>query len=224
LAGQPAVDGPVLPRVRDEIIAYIRHRQLDHPVLAGHSMGGFLALWIAAAAPDLVGPVISVDGVPFLSALQNPAATAESARPQAEQMQKLYATMTQEQLALQSRVALATMMSDPARVDVAAKWAAGSNPQAAGTMIAELMTTDLRETVSAIRTPVLLIGAVKAFASMPGGVERARAAYEAQVERISTREVALAADALHFVMYDDLTFLLTTMDEFLARAAERKGR
>jgi pimeloyl-ACP methyl ester carboxylesterase len=222
-AGQPALEAPVLPRVRDEIVAYIRGRQLERPVLVGHSAGGFLALWVAATAPDLVGPVVSVDGVPFFSALRDPAATAESARPQAEQMRKLYATMTQEQLALQSRMAFAAMMSDPARVDPATKWAALSNPQAAGEMIAELMTIDLREAVSAIRSPVLLIGAVKAFASTPGGLERARAAYGGQVARIANHEVALATGALHFVMYDDLAFLLETMNGFLARAAA-KGR
>jgi N-formylmaleamate deformylase len=54
-AGVPAVDGPLLPRVRDEIIAYIKETKLDHPVLVGHSLGGFLALWVGSTAPDLEG-------------------------------------------------------------------------------------------------------------------------------------------------------------------------
>jgi len=222
-ASQPAVGAPVLSRVRDEIIAYIREHRLNRPVLIGHSMGGFLALWIAATAPDLIGPVIAVDGVPFLSSLQNPAATAEAIRPQATQMATLYATMTQEQLALQSRMALTAMITDPARVDTATAWAAASDPKAAGVMIAELMSTDLREVVAAVTSPVLLIGAGKTFASMPGGIDRARRAYEAQVARIPTHEVVLATRALHFVMYDDLPFLIETMNAFL-RPAAGEGR
>src|SRR5437016_159006 len=51
-AGQPAVPDLRLSTVRDDIIRYIRENRLDRPVIVGHSLGGFLALWIAAAAPD----------------------------------------------------------------------------------------------------------------------------------------------------------------------------
>jgi N-formylmaleamate deformylase len=222
-AAQPAIDAPVLRRVRDEIIAYIRHRRLNRPVLIGHSLGGFLALWIAATGTDIVGPVVSVDGVPFLAGLQNPSASAESVRAQAAQMAALYATMTGEQLALQTRMALSSMITDPARIDGALAWAADSDPKAAGAMLEELMSTDLRDAVASIASPVLLVGAGKAFAAMPGGLDRARAAYEAQVARIPDRDVVLATRALHFVMYDDLPFLLEVMDGFLDAAAG-KGR
>ena len=37
-------------------------------VMVGHSLGGFLALWVAATAPDAVGPIVAVDGVPYKTA------------------------------------------------------------------------------------------------------------------------------------------------------------
>lgn len=218
-AGQRAIAAPILPRVRDEIIEYIRTKQLKKPVLAGHSLGGFLALWTAATAPDLVGAVVSIDGVPFMPALANPGATAESAGAQAAQIKALYTSLTPAQLGMQSRLAFAAMMTDPARVDVATRWAEISDPQAAATTIVELMTTDLREQVAAIKTRVLLIPALKAFLPMPGGADRAEAAYRAQVARIPSHQVVPAPGALHFVMYDDLPFLLKTMDTFLAPGA-----
>jgi N-formylmaleamate deformylase len=222
-AGQPAIPAPILPRVRDEIIDYIRSQSLDKPVLVGHSLGGFVALWVAASAPDLVGPIVSVDGVPFMPALADPGATADSVRPQAEQMKALYASLTPTQLGMQSRMVFATMMSDPERVEAAAQWAASSDPQAASTIIGEVMTTDLRDQVAAIRTPVLLVPALKAMASMPGGEDRARVGYEAQVQAVPAHRMAPATKALHFVMYDDLPFLLDAMDAFLTPAivAER---
>jgi len=76
--GGPGVGSPFLSRVRDELITYVKARRLEQPVLVGHSLGGFLAFWIAATAPDLVGAVIAVDGVPFLPALGNPNATPAS--------------------------------------------------------------------------------------------------------------------------------------------------
>ena len=45
--------------------------------LLGHSMGGFAALLLAQAEPGLVGRVMSVDSLPFFSAMFGPQVTAE---------------------------------------------------------------------------------------------------------------------------------------------------
>ena len=41
--GVPRVPAPMLEKVRDGLAAYIRKNKLDHPVIVGHSLGGFLA-------------------------------------------------------------------------------------------------------------------------------------------------------------------------------------
>jgi N-formylmaleamate deformylase len=219
-AGAPAVPAPGLARVRDDLVSYARARKLDRPVLVGHSMGGVLALWIAAAEPDLPGAVISVDGVPFLPALMNPAATAESTRPQAAQLKALYESMTPAQLAAQSRLSFSGMISDQGKVDGATRWAETSDPKTAAALLSDLLTTDLRGEMPRIKAPVLLIPAVKAMSGNPDTMKRALSAYEAQVARVAAREV-VAAQTLHFVMLDDPAFLLKTMDEFLAGRASR---
>jgi pimeloyl-ACP methyl ester carboxylesterase len=158
--------------------------------------------------------VISVEGVPFLSALINAGTTAEAVRPQAEQVQKYYLTVTAEQIAASNRLAFASMMSDASRVEAATKWGATDGP-AAGAMVAEIMTTDIRTDVARIKSPLLLIGAGKRVSASPEQMQQARQAYEAQVARVPVHEVVFAENALHFVMYDDLPFLLRTMDGFL---------
>jgi pimeloyl-ACP methyl ester carboxylesterase len=68
-AGVPPTDTePFLSRTRDAILQSIRDEGLERPALVGHSLGAFLALWIAATAPERMGPVIAMDGVPFLPA------------------------------------------------------------------------------------------------------------------------------------------------------------
>ena len=221
-AGAPAVPAPGLARVRDDLISYVKARKLDRPVLVGHSMGGVLALWMAAAEPGLPGAVISVDGVPFLPALMNPAATADTARPQAAQMKALYESMTPVQLAAQSRLSFSAMISDQAKVDGATRWAETSDPKTAAALLSDLLTTDLRGEMPRVKAPVLLIPAVKAMAGSPEMLKRALAAYEAQVAGVAAREV-VAAQTLHLVMLDDPAFLLKTMDEFLAgRGSNRR--
>lgn len=213
-AGQPAVPPPFLRTVRDDVLRYIQEKKLDHPVIVGHSLGGFLAFWIAATAPDAVGPLVAVDGVPFLPALMDPSATAETSGPRAEPIRQLYGSLTREQLVAQSRMTLTRMIKDPENVEMAAGWSATSDPATAGAAIYEMMTTDLRQQVSAIKSPVLLLAAADA---VPDEASRKQfaAAYEAQVAKVPRARVVLAERARHFVMLDDPAFLFSTLDAFL---------
>lgn len=209
---------PLLATVRDDVVRYVREHKLQRPVVVGHSLGGFLAFSIAAANPELVGPIVAVDGVPFLNALMDPTATTASARAMGEQMRTIYAGLSASQLEAQSRPGLAQMMRDTARIAQAANWAGRSDPRTVGNAVFEMSTTDLREAVTTIRTPVLLIGAA-AFAPDSATRARVQAAYEAQVRRVPDHTVVLATESRHYIMYDDPAFLYAALDRFFARTA-----
>lgn len=216
-AGQPPIEPPFLPAVRDAVLQYVDERRLARPVIVGHSLGGFLALWIGAMAPDRVGPIVAVDGVPFLPALMNPAATAETARVQAEAIRTAVLGASAEERAQQSAMSLAAMISDPAHVKVAEEWAAASDPATTSQALVELMTTDLRSEVQKINAPVLLVAAAGQFASSPAALEHLEKSYERQVALIPRHETVVASKARHFVMLDDREFLTQAMDAFLGR-------
>jgi N-formylmaleamate deformylase len=57
-------DGPVVEPVASEIGRYIASARLDRPALIGHSMGGTLAMMIAARTPQKVGRIMVVDMLP----------------------------------------------------------------------------------------------------------------------------------------------------------------
>lgn len=214
-AGEPAIPRLRLSSVKDDVIRYIRDKHLKRPVIAGHSLGGFLAFWVGATAPDLVDRIISVDGVPFLPALFNPSATAAEASAQAEQVRAMYTSMKPEQLASLTRSALSQMITEPKQIDIVAGWAAHSDAAFIGQAVYDLMTTDLRPEIAKLRAPVLLVAAGKGFAASPEQLRERRDLYEKQVETVPDHRVVVAANALHFIMYDDPEFLLHTMDEFL---------
>jgi N-formylmaleamate deformylase len=209
----PLEEGPFLPVVRDALLAYIQEMGLERPILVGHSLGAFLAFWVAASDPDAVGPVIAVDGLPFLPALSDPGATPEAMVEPAHQMQAFYATLTPDQMEAQARMAATTMVRDRKHVEEIASWGRDSSPSAAGTALAELVTTDLRGEVSAIRSPVLLLvaGGSVPEAQRDPMVQR----YRDQVSGIPGVEVTLASHARHFIMLDDPDFLFREMDRFL---------
>ncbi len=209
----PLADGPFLPVVRDALLAYIRELEPERPILVGHSLGAFLAFWVAASSPDAVGPVIAVDGLPFLPALSDPGATPEAMAEPARQMQTFYATLTPDQMEAQARMAATTMVRDRTHVEEIASWGRDSSPAAAGRALAELVTTDLRGEVSAIRSPVLLLVAGGALpeAQRDPVVQR----FQDQLSGIPAVEVSLAPDARHFIMLDDPDLLFREMDRFL---------
>lgn len=66
-AGEPArgnAEGAVVAPLADEIARYIRERGLSRPAIVGHSMGGTVAMMIAARHPDLAGRIMVVDMLP----------------------------------------------------------------------------------------------------------------------------------------------------------------
>jgi len=219
-AGEPAIGAPMLETVRKDIAAYVRERKLANPVVVGHSLGGFLAFWIAATEPSLVGPVISVDGGTFLPALMDPKATLESAKAGAESMRQMMEGQTSEQFAANNKMFLGGMISDPKNVDLIAPTCAKSDPKAVSLAMYELMTTDLRDEVARIKSPVLLIGS-GAFITSPEMKVTVEGRYEAQVAKVPNHKVLIAEKAKHFIMLDDPKFLFSAMDDFL-RASTAK--
>lgn len=198
---------------RDAIIRYIRDNRLEKPVLVGHSLGGFLAFWIAATAPDLVGPVVAVDGVPYLAALNDSTATPESMRPRVEPIRAFSRAMTPDQLAAQTRAALLQQSRDTANGALGERWGRGADGFTMGRVVFEMMTTDLRGDVAAIRSPVLLVASGD---GLPAAQREQRLArYRQQVARVPNARVVIAGNARHFIMLDEPAFLFGEMDRFL---------
>lgn len=217
-AGRAAIEAPFLPRVRDDIVAYIRARRLDHPAVVGHSLGGFLAFWLAASEPTLIGPVVAVDGVPFLPALMDASATAESVRVMAEGTKTLMVSLTPEQFTMQTRMAVATMVTAAEDVERLTAQDTASDRATVARAMFELMTTDLRDDVADIESPVLLIAA-GAAAQTPEDRARLLRNYETQVAPIVDHRVVVA-DARHFIMLDAPDVFHATLTGFLAEVAD----
>jgi len=217
-AGVPPQEGPFLVPVRDGIVRYIREKKLDRPVIVGHSIGGFLAYDLGITAPDFVGPLVVVDGLPFLPALMDEKTTEAQMKQAAPAFAKRMAEAKKEDYIRQQEATLALWIDDKAKRDLALKWGADSNQATVGKAMAEMMSRDLRDDVAKIKAPVLLVAAPVAFGVVTK--EEARKRYLAQVEKISDKKVAVAAKSKHFVMIDEPEWLWQQVEEFAA--ANRK--
>ena len=210
-AGRPRIPAPMLATVRDALAGYIRAHHLDHPVIVGHSLGGFLALDLARSYPDRVGKLVVIDALPFTFAAWDPAATAESARKMAEGMRGWATSSSDADFEQQERGMLAKMITDPAQQQVALGWVMRSDRTAFADAFVEMMATDLRPQLGAITAPTLVVETWKSW----GEREAVEQNYARQYAELRGARLVVADTAKHFVMLDDPAFLFARMDAFL---------
>ncbi|MBC3541769.1 alpha/beta fold hydrolase [Rufibacter sediminis] len=217
-AGQPAVKTDhLLNSVRDEIIAYVQENKLKKPVVVGHSLGGYLALALNVKAPELFGKTVVVDGLPYIGAAQDPAATVESIKPMAEQMKKSMGKLSPEMQSQMEAGFGVSMATDSAHIKKIIDWGRKSDYTTTGQAMYEMYLSDLRSDIAVIKAPVLVLGAWAGYKNY--GITKAltTSMYTAQFAKLPTAEVKIADSAKHFIMYDEPTWMFAQMDAFLKK-------
>jgi pimeloyl-ACP methyl ester carboxylesterase len=196
-AGVPATKPPLAANVRRELVRYIRGHHLDHPVIVGHSLGGFVAYWVAETAPDLIGGVVVVDAG---------AALADNDPGTAHTLRNMWAQAGDDELPQQVHDAYSAMVGDPQRIAPFIDSIARSDRQTMGDAIYEVVTTDLRADLTKIRAPLLLVLA-------DGGYQQL---YRSQADAVPDHEVVVMPKTHHFVMLDDPDGFAQLLNKFLA--------
>ncbi|HEU0031792.1 MAG TPA: alpha/beta hydrolase [Kofleriaceae bacterium] len=194
-AGRPAIKEPLSAATRRDITRYIRSRRLDHPIIIGHSMGGFIAYWLASYHPELTGPVIVVDAGPALSGDED----------EAKQLRSKWRHVSEQEFANLTRIAFASMTRYPKKMASVIERVAESDQRAFADAIYEMVTTDLTDEVDQIKAPVLILAA-------DGGLQKR---IRAQVESIPDHTMIVLPKTKHFVMFDDPERFFDEIDKFL---------
>ncbi|OJT20364.1 hypothetical protein BO221_30515 [Archangium sp. Cb G35] len=213
-AGAPASEeGAVMPLVREQLAAYVAAHHLDKPVVVGHSMGGVIALSLAAEHPEAVGQLVVVDSLPFLPAANDPSATPSSMSEMALGFRNLLVSQPLDQRRAYERRVLPTLISDKDKVEIALDWVMKSEGRTLGQAFYEMMTTDLRPALGRIQAPALVMGS---WAGTPGATRASvEQAFHSQYAGLSGARITLADRARHFIMWDDPSWLMKQMDSFL---------
>jgi pimeloyl-ACP methyl ester carboxylesterase len=199
-AGLPAIASPINATARAELARYIRDRKLDHPVIIGHSMGGFLAFWLAVTEPDLVGPVIVVDAAPQIDGEPRPEAGARAAA-------EPWRIASDAEFAARTREMFARMANNKAKIAPVLDLVARSDKRAFADALVEMAVVDIRPQVARITAPVLLV-----LADTPPYPELAAR----QVQPIAHKELVVLPKTQHFVFFDDPVGFYRVVDQFLA--------
>lgn len=196
-AGTDPTKPPLIAKTRKQLVRYIRSNQLKDPIIVGHSLGGFIAYWLAATAPDVVGGIVVVDAGPRYFA------NDESARL----LRNTWAQAGDDELPVQVRTVFSWMTNNPKHVAPYIDQIAKSDRQTIGDAIYELVKTDITDKVPSITAPVLLVLA-------DGGLEER---YRKQAAGIDDLQVVVVPRAKHFVMLDDPDRFAELLSAFIAK-------
>ena len=215
-AGVPRVPAPMLDRVRDGLADYIRQKKLDHPIIAGHSLGGFLALALAAKYPDLPGRLVIVDAYPFLPGMMDPAATLASTQANATQMRQSMSAQSQDdyQRFVKSGVATRAMVTADANLDRIIGWGLNSDRTAVTDAMYEMFTSDLRDDIARIKSPTLVMLTWAGYGQYTDH-QKTEANGRRQYAKLAKVQIEVTDTARHFIMWDDPEWMFARMDAFL---------
>lgn len=210
-AGDNGDGGPLGLPIAREIDRYVRTRRLSRPDVIGHSMGGQIALRLAADAPGRVGRVMTVDASPFFPALISPGATVGDVEPIARIAYQALQFLGDEAL---RRGALGLDMGQAADAVFGSMGWQGGDRRVIAQGVYEVMTTDLRHRLPAIAAPVSVVYGWSRDENSPRAqADRMfRSVYAslrapARFERIEGAE--------HMVMIDQPNRFLAAVDRFL---------
>jgi pimeloyl-ACP methyl ester carboxylesterase len=183
-AGVPPIKPPLAAKTRKELVRYIRSRHLDHPIVVGHSMGGFVAYWLASTSSDALGGIVVVDAGPSL---------VDADDDDAHRLRNMWAQAGDDELPVQIKTVYSWMVRDPGRLAPYLDAIAKSDRQTIGDAIYELVTTDISKKLGDIAVPALI---VLADGSLQGK-------YKKLVAPIETHDVVVLPKTRHFVWIDD---------------------
>ena len=193
--GDPAT---LIDRTKAEIIRHLDCQKVDRAAYAGHSMGGFLGLSLAADHPDRVSRVVVVDSLPFFPLIFDPAATPQSAAMLAEGTRVGILAQDRESFAESQQQSVRSLVRNTARHAEVAGWSIASDRATFAGAIHALMTTDLRPRLPAITAPVTVMIAANPYAPRA----RVEPLYAAAYAGLPGAKLTIIEDSYHFIMFD----------------------
>jgi pimeloyl-ACP methyl ester carboxylesterase len=203
-------DSLVTTAVAREVARYVRETGLARPALIGHSMGGTIAMMVAAHNPGLAGRVMVLDMVPFMGVMfGQPNATPEALRPMADQLrtQLLNGDMLGE--------LAATMTRSEANRQKLLQYANASDRRTVAHAMHELILTDMRPELARIDVPLTVLYVQAANVTLPA--EQFDNAMKQMYSNAPSATLVRIDDSNHYIQLDQPGRFVAAVDAFMRR-------
>jgi len=204
--------------VKEKIASYIKQQNLDRPIIIGHSLGGFLALFLACEYPNLVGPIIDLDGLAYTPAIIDPKADVKSQLSVATQYFKFDDIplgtpnpRTEEEI----KPYVLSMTNHADKADLLVEWTKKSDQRILNQSMYDLFTIDLRNEIEKIDSHILVLGTWVGYKSYGVSKESSLKSYQEQFRKAAHCTIKISQAGRHFLMWDDEQWLLSEILNFL---------
>lgn len=205
-SGVAPEDCPSFERWKMQIAKFIKEERIEKPILVGHSMGGGLALAIAAEFPELTGKIVIVDALPCLMALTVPDFKSAPDNDCTDLIDRITA-MDEEQFVQMQRMSAATLTTDSLRFTEIVNWGLASDRKTYAKLFCDFSNTDLRECIKNIVVPSLVL--------LEPYFKHIDTVIKNQYKNLSVAQIRYADKGLHFVMFDDREWFIHQICEFI---------
>lgn len=208
--GLAPIGTPWYAPIREQLIEYIISEKLTNVTIIGHSMGGNLAIEIAAKLADQVTGLVLVESIPCMRELMMPGVPANALQydsPYNNQM------LSMNEVAFKQMVQNMTqnMTNNVDKLSVLTDWSMAADRETYVYGYTDLLKLDLRPVLSEMTTETLILGAT--FPTK----EIVQTTYDNQYANLKNKKILLADDSKHFVMFDQLEWLSTQINDYLSR-------
>jgi pimeloyl-ACP methyl ester carboxylesterase len=209
--GANRADGDLLPALVAELGQYAAG--LGRPVIIGHSLGGLMALEVAAQKPDVIGRVMVVDALPFYALTISPVATIDMVQPMATMMRSQLLAQTDAQYAASAPMTAARLVKSATGRANVTRWAATSDRTVVGKAIYEDMVTDARPHLPQIQAKTTVLYAFDSTMGLPQAA--VDSLYSTAYRGLAKVGLTRIDGSYHFIMLDQPEAFLREVDAFL---------
>ena len=208
--GNNPIEMPWYSTIKKELITYILDAQLENINIVGHSMGGTLAMDIAAELPDKVNRVLVVDGLPCMREVMMPGVSADQLQYDSPYNNQML-NMSDEAFKQNARMMSKFMTAREDKVNTLVDWILEADRKTYVHGYTDLLKLDLRESLSSIDADLLVLAA-----PFPDK-NTVLATLENQFSNVENKVFVIAEESKHFIMFDQEKWFFEQVNTFLSK-------
>ncbi|WP_298544248.1 alpha/beta hydrolase [uncultured Aquimarina sp.] len=206
--GKAPIEMPWYDTIKKELVDYIKEKKLTDVTIIGHSMGGNLAVDIAAILPDTIKGLVLVDSIPCMRELMMPGVPESQIQYESPYNKQMLA-MNDDQFKQTAMMMAQNMTNKKDKVDTLLNWILKADRKTYVYGYTDLLKLDLREVLNKITAKTLILGT--AFPT----IEMAKTNYEKQYAALSDKTIEMIPDSKHFIMFDQPELFYEKVNAFL---------
>lgn len=205
--GIPAIETPWYPKVKEALISYIKKNKFKKLTIIGHSMGGNLAVDLAAEFPDKVTKIVLVDSLACMREVMMPNVSTESLKYDSYYNNQMMSMKEDQFKAMANSMALG-MTDNTEKQKEIANWMLEADRKTYVYGYTDLLKLDLRPKLSKIKAKSLVLVA-------PTYGPMAATLMGNQYKNLKNKSVEMAPKGKHFIMFDNEDWFYKRVNSFL---------